>query len=692
MKNLELAWRRINTGTNPLYKRFFRPIYLVYEIAIKDNLEDLYERLKGGSYTPHEPTRFYLPKPSGFQRPITLLSIEDQIVFQCIANVFAEKLQERREKIQYQTVFSNILQPKNSIFFVENWHIGYGEFQDKVKKYYNSGYKWVAHFDLAAFYDTICHELLLKIFLPRGKRDIKELIEKYLLTWSSSDSSAKHGHGIPQGPLASDFLAESFLLPVDELLVSEKINYLRYCDDIRIFGKSEEEVRASIIKLEIFFRERGLIPQGAKHDIAEAKSIKDALGTLPSIRNEQSRETFEWILIPANTAYMKFKSALSAYPFRIKDKSRARFVLYHGTPSYKLTKIILKLMRHHPEHIDAFIVYLDHCKRSKKIMRRCIKILRTSPYEYVQGEIWHLIAKNYKFIHFHQLPLIKRAIDIIKTRKSSLPLCWGVLHFLCEAEKSISTNYSRFIKYQDPLAQGLIIPMLPEKRYEDKTVISQLLKRTSFEPSLMLAEQFINRGLTHNDYGVAIRNLPSQTQNVYRKLRLIKGARLKIDPMGELLSRRYKIQKYDGWKVILKKEYMYALQILNQADAIYNLNRSKWLQDQNAFNHSLFAELYIINVKKKIIKIDNAIKKPEDAKTVKAYGILLGVNKNFSQKYPIIGKAFRECNLRRNSLPGSHPYNNSGQQNKWLMLKEQKDLTDQLKEAYREIIKFSRSL
>ena len=33
-KNLELAWRRITTGTNHQYKRFFRPLYYAYEIAL----------------------------------------------------------------------------------------------------------------------------------------------------------------------------------------------------------------------------------------------------------------------------------------------------------------------------------------------------------------------------------------------------------------------------------------------------------------------------------------------------------------------------------------------------------------------------------------------------------------------------------------------------------------------------------
>ena len=692
LKNLNLAWRRINTGTGHLYKRFFRPIYLAYEVAADENLKDLCERLKA-SYEPHEPIRFYLPKPSGLQRPITLLSLEDQIVFQCIANVFAEKLRQRRKKVQYNTVYSNILQRKGSIFFVKDWHIGYHEFQEKVKTYYKAKYRWIAHFDLAAFYDTICHELLLNIAYPRSKTEIVDTIRKYLACWSSSKKSENHSHGLPQGVLASDFLAECFLLPVDEFLIRDKIKYVRYCDDIRVFGKSESQVREKIIRLEIYFRERGLIPQGAKQAISEAKSVKDALGSLPSIKDEPKRTLIKWITIEASTAYNKFRSALGSKPLRITDKSRARYVLYHASPSYKLTSLVLKLMPHHPEHIDSFVCYLDRCKGSQKIISHCIDILKKSPYEYVQGEVWHWIAKNFKFINSQQRPpLIKKAIDVIKKKNLTLPLRWGVLHFLCETEKALSNNYSRFIKYQEPLLQGLTIPMLPDIRFADNAVGKQLLARTSIEPSLMLAEQFINRGLTHNSYGVKASQLPSQAQNVYRKLRLIKGPKQKIDPMGEVLSKRYKIPKYNGWKKILGQEYTHALQILKQADAVYLSSGSKWLTDQNSFNHSLFAELYAKLVNSKVIAIDKAIKKPEEAKTVKSYGKLLSPNKNFSKKYPNTGKALYDCNNRRNSIPGSHPYNNKGKQNKWLTADERHEFTGKLKGAYSEIIDIAKSL
>ena len=48
-KNLELAWRRITTGNNLQYKKFFRDLYYSYEISLKENLRDLRERLINSS-------------------------------------------------------------------------------------------------------------------------------------------------------------------------------------------------------------------------------------------------------------------------------------------------------------------------------------------------------------------------------------------------------------------------------------------------------------------------------------------------------------------------------------------------------------------------------------------------------------------------------------------------------------------
>ena len=686
-KNLELAWRRITTGVNYQYKRYSRGFYYAYETAVHNNLRDLHERLMGGggSYQPQPPTRIYLPKPSGLQRPLTLLAIEDQIILQAIANRFATKLIKRRKPLQYKTVFSNILQDeKASIFFLQDWHITYSSFTDKIREHYDHGLKWIAHFDLAAYYDTISHDILLKTALPKsGSSATRDHILQWLKTWSSERPSATYSHGIPQGPIASDFLAECFLLPIDEVL-SKEFTYVRYVDDIRLFAESEVDAQRAAIRLEILCRERGLIPQGKKFTISKATSVDDALGMLPSIAPPNQEDTSR-TLISVKESVDKFEQALDKKTRRISDKTRARYVLYHASPSRKLLSHVIRLMPLHPEHIDAFSHYLSHHEKSGRLIEACLSYLRSSPYEYIQGELWHILAR--------QLPLnrmrryISDAVGIAKDKHANFSLKWGALHYLCIADSKGLGNYGKFVKYQtSALLQGLLVPVLPESCYANKNLIKFLLKRTAFEPGIMLAEQFSSRRLSHTHFGIRTKSLPSQVLNVFSSVGIVQGNfAATVDPVGEILSRRYEIRRWTKWKKLFEKEYAHSLQILCQADPVFDSGRSRWLSYQSSFNDALFRAMQLHL---------NALAKPGAMKTIGSDGKLIDIgslldpNKPFSITYPTIATAFRDANTRRNRIPGSHPYEKKGgAQTQHLKKDEQKNLNSKLSKAYSEIIK-----
>ena len=686
LANLKLSWRRITTGANYQYRRYFRDLYYAYEIAIDKNLRDFQERLKGGaSYHPKAPTRIYIPKPSGLQRPLTLLSIEDQILLQAITNIFALKLAHRRKRLQLKTVFSNILQDKaSSIFFLKDWHETYGEFEIKIRSLYTDGLRWIAHFDLAAFYDTISHDLLLHTVSPKSSgSETKDIILNWLKVWSAEKSTLTYGHGIPQGPIASDFLAECFLLPIDEVL-SKEFSYVRYVDDIRIFASSKMEVQKAAIRLEVLCRERGLIPQGKKFTIAEARSVDDALGMLPSIAPPDNEKSEQDVILPARRAVKRFQESLEGNAKRIADKSRARYVLYHAEPSAELLDYVLRLLPIHPEHIDAFVYYLGHYKKSNRIIRVCKDYLRETPYDYVQGEIWHTLARMMSRNEMRSL--IKEAVNIAKNSKNNFSVKWGACHFLCKTEHAGLGNYSKFVNYQkSALLQALLVPILPGERYKKGNVVTQMLKRSSYEPGLMLSEQLVRRKLTHLDFDIKTKDLPNQVQNVFRAVGIIqRGRGVSIDPIGEILTTRYLIKKWTGWKVLLGSEYVHAFQLLSQADPVFDSGRSRWLSYQNSFNHSLLLALqqYL-----KVNNLNGVVKTVgRDGKLIK-FGTLVDVNQPFSKNWTIIAKAFREANCRRNTLPGNHPYEaKGGARTQHLKKGEQGELAKKLAGAYAEII------
>lgn len=681
-KNLLLAWRRIRTGKNLAYKQYFRRVYDAYEVGLGQNIKDLHARLVGRSYKPKPANRIYVPKASGLQRPITLLTIEDQIVYQAITNIFAVKLGVRIRKAIKKGAISNRIQSRvNSIFFLVDWHISYREFIKKLKDNFHSGYNWIAHFDLAAFYDTICHDLLMKTAFRRGQDSNIEILAKTCLKEWSSDTYA-HQHGIPQGPIASNFLAECFLLPVDERMGMD-FKYIRYVDDIRIFGKQKNEVERGTIQLELVCRELGLIPQGKKYLTTQVKSIKDVLGRLPSIPDSGSGRRTGGYSLSAREAVGKFKESLKGKPYRISDKSIARYVLYGGEPSSRLLSLVIKLLPRHPEHIDAFVYYFGHYKYSKRIVRACRDVLKMTPYQHVQGELWHILARMTQ--DRPSRALCRKAATKIRRGDTTIDLRWGACHYLLKGEAYGLGKYRRkIVKLAEPLVQAQLVPLLGDGAYLRNDVVRRLLKGVNYEPGIVLAEQLIKRKLTHRDFGLRARDLLSQVQNVFRAIGIIKRRGRVVDPMGEILHIRYEVEQWSGWRKFFKEDYVHALGILADGNAVYESAPSEWLSSQNSFDHSLFIRLQEFLITK---QLPGTIRTVNKKGIQLSFGQLLDINNTFSQNYPDIADGFRAVNKRRNTLPRNHPYDfRGGGKSKYLSHKEADDLRKKLELAYNTVL------
>lgn len=644
------------------------------------------QRIIGGTFTPHSPERIYIPKQSGLHRPLALLGIEDQIVLQAFANIAAKKLQQQRTPLQLKVVFSNILENPHSIFFFHRWQTTYNAFQQRIKKFYNDNKRWVGDFDLAAFYDTVSHELLLRTIYPRTINDDLKWFETCLKTWSSDRIISGHGHGLPQGPIASDFLAECFLLPIDQLLRKHH-GYIRYVDDVRLFGATEDEVRANLIELERNCRERGLIPQVGKFVIKQIHSLKDALGALPSIVEPQHGNGDQKLSIYQTVRI--FTSAIGKKPYRNIDKTRLRFVLYRAGINNKILKQVLKLIPHHPEFADVFFTYLGHFGYRKIIERLCLILVEQNPYPYLRGEAWHILARYRKvrrsITTSNSRMLISKAIRIAKTRiRENFAERWGTCHFLCVSDEMMSTNYSKFLMYQTPLLQSLLAPVLPDVAFSRNGAVVNYLKRTVPEPGLSICAKIHVLNLHPSIFGLRDINLPSQVLNTLRELRVISGPRSRVDPIGEILNTHYGIPIRKSWYRLLNAEYIHALGLLKQAKASFNSGFSFWLQCQNSFNQTIFLALqyyFHSTSHPAACTITDRNGKLVD------FGVTLDPNGPFSQNCPFICNAFRQMNIRRNHLPQSHPYEKETiAQAKYLTKQERNKFVAMLRRAYANFI------
>ncbi len=680
--NLKLAWRRINTARNLQYKRFFRESFLVYESSLADNIRDLHQTLAAGVWEPSHATRLYLPKPSGLQRPLTLLEIEDQILLQAVSNLFAKQLHAKRKKIELETVFSNKLAERSdSIFFTERWQTTYNAFQKKCTDLYDAGYRWAADFDLAAYYDTISHDLLLSIVSPKNNHPYtKDIIRQWLQIWSADNISNMTGHGIPQGPIASDFLAEAFFLPVDLLMKKGAFQYLRYVDDIRLFGRSENEVRRAAILLEQECRHRGLIPQSAKFKVRELKSKHEAMGALPSIPPTTGANSPSMDVL---TARFYLESSIDGRPLKVEDKARFRYVMYRAPADTTILDRVLLLMSRHPEHIDAFVAYFSNFSKRRKIARVALNYLASDlPYSYVRGELWHIVALQAGTSELQAGLNLARADA--KSRKSCVSLSWGVMHFLIRCEQEGLCRLGRRLSSENPLSRALLAPIFPAREFTSKGLVVTCLKGTLLE-QLAGARQLQHRKISLNSIGLRQQQLKPICRNTLHSLGVIKKStkQVKTDWIAKTLNELYGCNRKLIWHSLLGTEYEHALQTLVETKVRYPSAYSDWLSLQDSFNDITVRKLFEFLKTKGLTGHSKTVGK--DGALV-SYGKLLAIGDPFDTTYPDIASRLRDIHYRRNKIPGSHPYDlKGGSQNKWLKRRERNSLAAKQRVAINEI-------
>jgi hypothetical protein len=684
--NLTLAWRRIATTKDARYKSYFRHIMEAYELSSDENIADLFRRLKNKEYSPQTPLRIYYPKASGLQRPITLLCIEDQIVLQAIANLFAEKVRARRQVLIGKSIYSNWLTKNNdSDFFLNDWKYGYYELRKALIGWYRQGYSWMANFDLAAFYDTIPHELLLKTIAPHGgKFDLTEFISNCLITWSADSRSVQHNHGIPQGPNASAFLAECVMLPIDEKMHRTCV-YLRYVDDIRILGISELEVRKALVELDVLCRERGLIPSSEKTSIFKIKDDIQLVENIPPIMLYQEATGPKEILPePAEVAIQEALYQNGNIP-EIIDKSRFRYILFRSGASDVILRIVINLWSHNPHQVDAFASFLDNYARVDEIIDLCTRDIVSSPYDFIRGEAWKLLARMCTKDECRRLTTT--AIIAVKTKNCSATRI-GAYIFLLRCEELGLGLFSKWMMYEDSaLIQAISIQNLLLRPNYGTELATQILLRHLPDPSLGLMKSLFNSQMSIDQFGLQPNTLVQVTRNVYFKAGIIQdGRRRRGDVIGNKLSGRYKILKWDKWHVIFGDEYQHAYSLLNLAESYYKGHRSAWLAQQDAFNDALFRAFQKILASK---TVPGAISTTDRSGRLIDYGSLL-TDATFGSAYPLLADHLNAIHQRRSRLPNAHPYEKrTGKKAIALKTNEQREMAAHCATAYSEIIRIA---
>lgn len=372
--NFARAWRWLRSNPDANYKNYFRQLYGLYAIADEVLLDDLRGRVAAGRYEPGHASKLFHPKASGILRPYTLLNVEDQIVYQACANIVAETLYPMVRRRYYQNVFGHLYAGKSSAWFYRKWSVGYRAFNNKAREAVKEGYIYTASFDLTACYDSIDHRVLKHFLLEIGcEREFVDKFTEWLTKWTATESGYYHFHGIPQGPLSSGLISEVVLKYFDEKREKTgRIKYLRYVDDIKLFAKSERELRRSLVRLDLLSKDIGLFPQSSKISIHKVKDIEEELKAV----SNPTESSISKSNVDQNKLYKRIVELTPKYT--IRNVTRFKYLLAHAKPGARLSNRLWRIYENHPEIYLSFTRYLTRYMRfPRKIEERVLKEIRS---------------------------------------------------------------------------------------------------------------------------------------------------------------------------------------------------------------------------------------------------------------------------------------------------------------------------
>ena len=200
---------------------------------LKENQEQLIQKLKEGKYKPNPVRRVEIPKETkGEFRKLGVPTVVDRVFQQAITQVLTPVYEEQFSENSYG------FRPKRGA------HDALKQCQQNVE----DGYVYVVDMDLEKFFDTVCQSKLIEV-LSRTIKDgrVISLIHKYLNAGVISKGMfEKTEVGMPQGGPLSPLLSNIMLNELDKELERRGHRFVRYADDCMIFCKSRKSASRTL--------------------------------------------------------------------------------------------------------------------------------------------------------------------------------------------------------------------------------------------------------------------------------------------------------------------------------------------------------------------------------------------------------------------------------------------------------------
>jgi group II intron reverse transcriptase/maturase len=165
-----------------------------------------------------------IPKPDGGKRLLGVPTVIDRMVQQAMVQVLQPIFEQTFSDSSYG------FRPKR------NAH----QAIQKAKQYYEEGYTCAVDLDLEKYFDTVNHDLLIKMVRETVKDEaVIALIRRFLKSGVMADGLVSQTEqGTPQGGNLSPLLSNIYLTKFDRMLEERGHKFVRYADDCNIYVKS----------------------------------------------------------------------------------------------------------------------------------------------------------------------------------------------------------------------------------------------------------------------------------------------------------------------------------------------------------------------------------------------------------------------------------------------------------------------
>lgn len=230
LRNLEAAWKRVKANQGcpgsdgQSLERF--------EADLATNLKALADELRENRYQPRPVLRKMIPKASGGERPLGIPAVRDRVVqaalMQKLAPIFEPLFSERSY----------------------GFRPGRGT-KDALRRLWRDlreGHCWVVDADIRAFFDSVCHELLID-FVAEEVSDgrVLALIRRFLHNGVLEDGRIREVEkGTPQGGVLSPLLANLYLHKLDQRMAALGVRMVRYADDFVLVARTRREAEVAL--------------------------------------------------------------------------------------------------------------------------------------------------------------------------------------------------------------------------------------------------------------------------------------------------------------------------------------------------------------------------------------------------------------------------------------------------------------